>query len=56
MAISVDAGRFRTVGSLEYLRPARGVPHVLGILFADYYARWCTHRMVADAVQHFASP
>ena len=42
--------------SIEYGRPARGFPHVLGILFADYYARWCTHRMVADAIQHFVSP
>ena len=41
--------------SIEYGRPARGFPHVLGALFAVYYARWCTRCMVVDAIQHFAS-
>jgi hypothetical protein len=41
--------------SIDYERPTRGFPRLLGVLFAGYYARWCTRRMVTDAAQHFAA-
>lgn len=41
---------------IEYALPERGPARWLGSLFGRYYARWCTQRMVDDAVEHFASP
>jgi hypothetical protein len=40
---------------IEYALPARAPARWLGRLFGSYYARWCTQRMVNDAVKHFAS-
>lgn len=41
--------------AIEYELPARGASLVLGWLFGDMYARWCTRRMVSDATVLFAS-
>ncbi len=40
---------------IEYALPIPWLEHWLGRLFGGYYARWCTHRMVNDAVQHFSA-
>jgi hypothetical protein len=39
---------------IDYAIPEGGISRVLGRLFAGAYARWCTRRMVSDAVRHFA--
>lgn len=39
---------------IEYALPARAPARWLGRLFGGYYARWCTQRIVEDAVKHFA--
>lgn len=41
---------------IEYELPSGPVAGWLGRLFGGYYARWCTRRMVYDAVKHFAPP
>jgi hypothetical protein len=40
---------------IEYALPAQAPARWLGRLFGGYYARWCTRRMVDDAVEYFAS-
>lgn len=40
---------------IDYALPEAGLPHLLGLLLADTYAKWCSRRMVADARQHFSS-
>ena len=40
---------------IEYALPVRAPARWLGLLFARYYARWCTQQMVDDAVKHFES-
>jgi hypothetical protein len=41
--------------AIDYDFPGRGIPRLLGRLFADAYARWCTRRMVFDATEHFGT-
>lgn len=48
-----SASRLRV--SIDYELPARGAERVLGRLFGRAYARWCTRRMVRDAVALFAA-
>ncbi len=38
---------------IEYSRPRGWLGRMLRALFGGYYARWCTERMVADAVSQF---
>jgi hypothetical protein len=38
---------------IDYSLPARSSSRWLGYLFAGYYARWCTERMVDDAANFF---
>lgn len=38
---------------IEYALPQAGLQRVLGVLFGNFYARWCTKRMVGDAQRHF---
>lgn len=40
---------------IDYSLPAQAPARWLGLLFAGFYARWCTRRMVDDAARHFAS-
>ena len=40
---------------IDYELPTRPLQHFLGLVFAKYYAQWCTQRMVHDAVQHFTT-
>jgi hypothetical protein len=40
---------------IDYSLPEGGISKLLGRFFAGMYARWCTRRMVLDAVRHFAS-
>jgi hypothetical protein len=40
---------------IEYALPSRGVARWLGRAFGPAYARWCTRRMVQDAVARFSS-
>ena len=47
-----DGSRLRVF--IDYALPERGLAHWLGRLFGRSYARWCTRRMVADAVRQFA--
>jgi hypothetical protein len=37
--------------SLDYARPVSGVGRLLGPVFGDSYARWCTRRMTNDAAK-----
>ena len=41
---------------IEYALPAQAPARWLGRMFGSYYARWCTQRMVDDAVEYFESP
>jgi hypothetical protein len=41
---------------IDYALPEDVPARWLARLFGSYYARWCTRRMVDDAVVHFASP
>jgi hypothetical protein len=41
---------------IDYALPDTGPGRVLGRLFGSAYARWCTQRMVDDAVEHFSAP
>ena len=38
---------------IDYAPPGAGAARVLGQLFGKSYARWCTQRMVRDAMVHF---
>jgi hypothetical protein len=40
---------------IEYALPAKAPARWLGRLFGPSYARWCTRRMVDDAVRYFRS-
>jgi hypothetical protein len=40
---------------IEYALPAQAPARWLGRMFGSYYARWCTQRMVDDAVEYFES-
>ena len=40
---------------IDYALPGRIPERWLGFLFANYYARWCTQRMIKDTVKHFAA-
>lgn len=39
---------------IDYALPHDAPARWVGVLLARYYARWCTGRMVSDAVEHFA--
>src|SRR5687768_6892115 len=39
---------------IEYSRPTRAPASWLGLVFGDYYARWCVQRMIEDAARQFA--
>jgi hypothetical protein len=47
-----DGGSQLTV-FIDYRLPHRGVPRVLGSILGGLYARWCTRRMVEDAVSAY---
>jgi polyketide cyclase/dehydrase/lipid transport protein len=40
---------------IDYALPGDAPARWLGWLFGSFYARWCTQRMVSDAVKRFAS-
>ena len=40
---------------IDYSLPEQPLGYWLGRLFANYYARWCTQKMVKDTVRHFSS-
>lgn len=40
---------------IEYALPQALPGRWLGRLFGRMYARWCTERMVSDAVRHFST-
>lgn len=46
-----NAARLRVF--IEYALPQAGLSRLLGILFGNIYARWCTTRMAGDAGRHF---
>jgi hypothetical protein len=41
--------------SIDYALPANAPARWLGRALGPYYARWCTQKMVDDAVGHFAT-
>ena len=41
---------------INYALPSRGLSRLLGWLLGRLYARWCTRRMVKDAIAQFHSP
>ena len=38
---------------IDYDLPPSGLARLVGRLFASWYARWCTHRIVQDTARHF---
>ena len=48
------AAKLRVV--IDYALPDTGAGRVLGRLFGPAYARWCTRRMVDDAIEYFSAP
>lgn len=54
--ISPQAERSHLVVYIDYALPARGLAHVLGLVFGRAYAAWCTRRMMTDAVAATAGP
>ena len=40
---------------IDYALPDTGPGRLLGRLFGSAYARWCTQRMVDDAIGHFSA-
>ena len=40
---------------IDYSLPRQGIARWLGLMFGNYYARWCTHRMLQDAARHFSA-
>ena len=38
---------------IDYSLPVRTVERWLGLLFSNFYARWCTRKMIKDTVKHF---
>ena len=48
------AGGSKLRVAIDYALPDSGFGRVLGRLFAPAYARWCTKRMVDDAVGYFS--
>ena len=49
-----EAGSHVTV-FIDYALPEGALTRWLGYFLGGYYARWCTQRMVDDAVRHFIS-
>lgn len=39
---------------IDYALPRGGVARLCGLLLGDFYAKWCTRRMLADAIARFA--
>lgn len=39
---------------IDYDLPSSPVWHLLSLIFAPIYARWCVTRMAADAAKHFS--
>lgn len=55
MGFSIDqagSGSRLTV-FIDYALPPSGVGRVLGLLFGDWYARWCVRSMLNTAASHF---
>lgn len=48
-----DASTLRVM--IDYALPERAPGRWLGILFANYYAKWCVEQMINDARTHFES-
>ena len=53
--LTPDAGGSRLRVFIDFALPEQRLARWLGRLFGRYYARWCTRRMVVDAVRQFAS-
>jgi hypothetical protein len=51
--LSPDSARSILRVFINYALPDRGWGRWLGILFANFYARWCTEKMLKDTVRHF---
>ena len=53
MAFSTTAVRDGTElhVTIDYNRPTSPLPRLLGVLFGQMYARWCTSQMVSDAAK-----
>jgi len=47
-------GRSNLRVAIDYELPVRGFAHLLGLVFGDMYARWCTRQMTGDAKKYFA--
>ncbi len=51
--IAPDGAQSELSVFIDYALPSRGPSRWLGRAFGAWYARWCTRRMVADAVRAF---
>jgi hypothetical protein len=40
---------------IDYAPPEKAPARWLGYIFGGYYAKWCTRKIVGDAVKHFAA-
>ena len=54
-AIAPDESSCRLRVFIDYALPETPIAHWVGAAFGGVYARWCTRRMVVDAVEHFRS-
>ena len=52
-SISLRGGGSRLRVFIDYSPPSEGVPRLLGRIFGESYAKWCTNRMARDTVMHF---
>ena len=50
-----DRGASRLTVQIDYRLPVHWLGHLLGWLFAGFYARWCVSRMIEDARTAFAA-
>lgn len=41
---------------IDYALSEKGFSRWCGMLFGDYYARWCARQMLSDTMAHFAGP
>jgi hypothetical protein len=51
--ITPDAGRSVVRIFIDYALPQSGSARVLGRVFGDWYAKWCTRQMLRDVTTHF---
>ena len=52
--LTPDGTKVQLRVEIDYYLPTKGITWLLGRLFGQAYARWCTQQMVRDAQHSFA--